>query len=251
MDADEKRCCKTMFRLACLLGMVAVILSCATTHVTVSQISTERIQPAESITLLLNYRSGSLQDAEALEKSLGNCVANALKKQCPHVTFIQPSEFRKKVFPDKDITSTPSRIWPMLLISRSPDFQDAVKPLNLRYVVSVREHTRSDRKIDGVGGVGYGFAGYIGGICDDRTTELMARVIDIQRGTYSGRVQATAKASGFYGIFVFVPIIIPAFTESDACKSFGDAVAKFILGEEIGEQPERREGTQHPTLNGN
>jgi hypothetical protein len=251
MDADEKRCCKTMIRLACLLGMVAAILSCATTHVTVSQESTERIQPAESITLLLNYRSGSLQDAEALEKSLGNCVANALKKKCPHVTFIQPSEFRKKVFPEMNITSAPSSGESMLLLSQSPKFQEAVKPLNLRYVVSITEYTRSDTKTDVVAAGGYGGGFIIGGVSDDKTTELMARVIDIQRSSYSGCVQATAKASGFYGIFILVPIIIPAFTESDACKSFGDAVAKFILGEEIGEQPERREGTQHPTLNGN
>jgi hypothetical protein len=76
----------------------------------------------------------------------------------------------------------------------------------------------------------------------------MARVIDIQRSSYSGCVQATAKASGFYGIFILVPIIIPAFTESDACKSFGNAVAKFVLGEEIGEQPERKDWEEHPPM---
>ncbi len=63
-----------------------------------------------------------------------------------------------------------------------------------------------------------------------KNAELVGDIIDLQKVADSGEVTVTVADSGFYTCAYIFPVAVPAFTESRACKTLGQAVTKFLLG---------------------
>ncbi len=186
------------------------------------------MEVGDSITVVLNFEGGSPEGAEELEKNIGGCISDAMVKRKLSIRFIDPNEFRRVVFPGMDITTAPRTRESLVGPLTSPKFRDKIKSLDLQYLITVREGTWSFTQVETDRQI------YVIRI-HGKTTTLEANIIDLQNVADSGEVRVTVKDSGYYGCISCLPVVIPAFTENRACKTLGQAVTKFLLGEKAGE----------------
>lgn len=201
---------------------------CATIRVDVIPGSITRIEAGDCIAVVLDFEGGSPARAEKLEKSIGGCISDAMVERKLSIRFIDPNEFRRAVFPGMDITSAPRTRESLVGPLTSPKFRDKIKSLDLRYLITVREGTWSSTQVETDRQI------YVIRI-HGKTTELVASIIDLQNVADSGEVRVTVKDSGYYGCISCLPVVVPAFTESRACKTLGREVTKFLLEEKNGE----------------
>ncbi len=201
---------------------------CSTIRVEVIPGGITGIQAGDSITVVLNFEGGSPARAEKLEKTIGGCISNAMAERKLSIKFIDPGEFRRAVFFDRNITSAPWDSQLILGLLRAPYFRDKIKLYNLRYLITVREGTWSHTEFKTDASL-YGYWVHA------KNTELVADVIDLQKASGSGEVTVTVADKGFYSCVLLIPVGLPAFTEGRACKTLGRAVTKFLLGEKTDE----------------
>ncbi len=217
-------------RPAFLVMLSLAFTGCSTIQVQVKETPgiVTGIEAGDCITVVLDFQGGSPQQAEDLEKSVGDCIAKSMAERRLSVRFMHPGEFRRTIFPGMDITSAPrNRDW-IVGLQSSPQFQDKIQSLNLRYLIAVRERTGSFQNLDTD-------MRYYVGVAHGKNTELVALIIDLQKASDSGEVRVTVEDTGWYGCWSFVPVSVPAYTESRACQTLGRAVTKFLLGEQAGE----------------
>lgn len=241
MNAREEAHCRCQWILRLALLLTVVIACCAKTDVQVAQRITTGIETGDGITVILDYRGGTPDDAHKLEKAIGQCVSEALKERRPGARFIDPVDFRRAVFPGMDVTSAPRSPESIFLVLDKPQVRDAVKALNLRYLVCVKECTSSTAQAVVEGRM----MPLALGVFQEKKTVLSANVIDLRKACDSGDVTSTATDVGYYGFISILPVAIPAFTESRACKSLGMKVVEMILNASA--QPTERQsegGTQ-------
>lgn len=221
-------------RVIAVLIILLIMTGCASIEIKETRTRSTGIQAGEGVTLLLDYAGGKPAEAEELEKKLGQCVAESLVDYVPSARFIDAQAFRKMAFARLDITAAPRRTASLLLLLNRLEFQRVIKTLGLRYVVSVAESTdKTWRKEIGGAGAGAGTFAVLSSI-ENKKTELIARVIDLEKAVESGRVESRVEDTGAYGMIAFgvlpLPVIVPATTEASACKNLGKAVAEFIRG---------------------
>ncbi|MEC4686949.1 MAG: hypothetical protein VST64_01405 [Nitrospirota bacterium] len=64
-----------------------------------------------------------------------------------------------------------------------------------------------------------------------RHSHITAEVLDIKEAQRVGVIQVEASGRPWAGVFVFIPMGAPAFTESGLCGDLGEGLAKFFAGE--------------------
>ncbi len=200
---------------------------CATIRVEVIPRSVKGIEAGDCLTVVLDFQDGSPQKAEELEKSIGDCISDAMIWRNLSAKFINPGEFRRAVFPDMDITSVPRGGDRILGLLGSSQFRNKIQSLNLRYLITVREHTWSHTTME----LDHHWGGYW---IHRKNTELVAYIVDLQKASDSGEVRVTVAGRGYYGYCILLPVI-PAYTEGRACQILGRAVTKLLLGGKTGE----------------
>ncbi len=208
------------------------VTGCATIRVDVTPGSVTRIEAGDCITVVLGFEGGSPERAEKLEKSMGDCISDAMVDRKLSVRFIDPSEFRRAVFFDRNITSAPWDRQLILGLLSAPYFRDKIRSLNLRFLITVREGTLSYTEFISRAESFWSFSGYW---VHRKKTELVADIIELQKGSDSGEVRVTVADRGYYTYAYIIPIILPAFTEDRACQTLGRAVTKVLLGEKTDE----------------
>jgi hypothetical protein len=184
------------------------------------------VAPGEALTVVLDYVGGSPDEAAKLEAKLSECMQEALHEAGRELKLIPSDEFRRLVFPNFDITSAPRSTESLVSLLKLPQFRQKIDSLRLRFLVTVKEETSSQSDFFGVGG---GYPGWgILGSTHEKKTELMASIIDMKRAIETDLVRTTSESTGFYGLVVILPIIVPARTESTACQRFGREIVKSI-----------------------
>lgn len=217
---------RVMKGVASSLAAVACLAGCSTVQVQHTGGSSGAVEPGDALTVVLDYTGGSPEEAAKLEVKLSECVQQALHEAGRALKLIPSEEFRRLVFPDFDITSAPRSIESLVSLLKVPQFRQKIDSLQLRYLVTVKEETSSRSEAVAVGG---GYPGWgILGSGHEKRTELMARIIDMKSASETDVVSTTAESTGFYGLVVILPIIVPAMTESTACQHFGREVVKSI-----------------------
>ncbi len=214
--------------LVLFMMLPLAVIGCATIRVDVIPGSITEIKAGDCMTVVLDFEGGSPERAEKLEKNLGGCISNAMAERKSSVKFIDPGEFRRAVFFDRNITSAPWDRQLILGLLSAPYFHDKIKFYDLRYLITVREGTMSYTEFISKAESFWSFSGYW---VHRKKTELVADIIDLQRGSDSGEVRVTVADRGYYTYAYIIPIILPAFTEDRACQTLGRVVTKFLLGE--------------------
>ena len=208
------------------LVIVTCIAGCTKGRLRHQGRETESIEQNDTITIVLDYAGGSLDEAKKLETRLSESVQEALHDSDTVLRLIPPDEFRRLVFPGLDITSTPRSTASLALLMKAPKIRQKIDSLRLRYLVSVKEETFTRR--------GSGFTGYApapGGVSFLATykkrTNLKASIIDMKNASEKDVVDIDEKSTGIYGLVV-IPFFIPAATELEAIQRFGREVVKCI-----------------------
>lgn len=220
--------------LASILVVFSFLAGCSNVQIQHTGKGYGALEPGESVTLtlVLDYVGGSPQEAAKLEAKLSECVHQALHEAGQASKLIPPDEFRRLVFPGFDITTAPRSIESLVLLLKTPEFRQKIESLRLRYLISVREQTSSRSEGVAAGVEGFGAPVGIFGSTHEKTTTITARIIDMKTASQTDVVSTTAKSTGFYGIVVILPIIVPPMSESAACQRFGSEVVKSIFSHE-------------------
>jgi len=211
---------------SCLVAVIC-LAGCSTVQGQQSGTGSGPMAQGDALTLVLDYGGGSPEDAAKLEGRLAACVQQALKDAGRAAKLIPADEFRRTVFPDRDITSAPRSAESLALLLKVPQFRQQIDSLHLRYLITVREDTASryeSKEFESS-------AGIVVTSTHTKRTDLTARIIDMKRASQPGVVSATAQSTGVYGVVAILPIIVPAVTESTACERLGLEVVKFISSE--------------------
>jgi len=205
--------------IASFLVAVICLVGCSTVQVQHGGTVSGPLDQADALTVVLDYGGGSPEDAAKLEVRLSKCVQEALNEAGLAAKVVPSDEFRRTVFPDMDITSAPRSAKSLASLLKVPQFRHKVDSLRLRYLITVTENTASRYKAAALG------------VTQTKTTNLTAHIIDVKNPSETGEVSITAESKGAYGLAMFLPIIVPARTESPACKRLGREVVKVISGE--------------------
>jgi hypothetical protein len=227
--------------LGAVLLLPIVISACTTGVVTKSREASNVLGASEAIAFIFE-RQFSLEAQRVEENEIVGCISEAVRRVHPTVVIVLPDEFRRSVFPDLAPEAAPTNAEYLSLLLDHPTFQERVAALRIHYLISVSGGTAQ------TGGPGAGAIGGPGAAVLviagswDRTTSLTASVLDLQQKRIAGKLEASVTGHPWLLIIFPSPLMLgaPAFTESKACEDLGDAVAKFIAGEEMLKAPENQ-----------
>jgi hypothetical protein len=222
-----------------LLCVTALTAGCTTVEVGQTRKAATGIAAGEGITLMLDYRGGSLEKAHEEEDAIGACLTEALQEKGVQARFIYPDTFRSTAFPGMDIDAAPRRVESILLLLGTPEFRARIAPLGLRYLVLIGEDARSSYvgTVDNESArLGLYLGTFVMGKAYDRA--LTANIVDLGHSALAGQVAVHGKGASAYGIALFIiPVIVPSTVESRACKEFGHKIAEFLSGSDERSQP--------------
>lgn len=161
------------------------------------------------------------------------CVSQALQRSDPTLRIVSAGEFLRTAFPDLEPEAAPRSPSYLALLLDNDTFRRRIAPLEIRYIVSLSGAT--EQREEGVVGLPHIAAG----VTWERKTQLTAWVFDLKVRSKRGEAVASAKGQPAFGMMRVPPFLwgIPARTESEACREFGDRVARLIQHDEISENP--------------
>ena len=218
-----------------------LLVGCTTASVRENREAPTGIGASDALTFVLSPRF-SIYARPVEEGAIVGCISNVVHKANPLLRIIPPDEFRRAVFPDLAPEAAPNNPEYLRLLLDQPTFKERVTSLGVRYLISIVGGTEQSGHT-GVGGIGGGPGPgilIIGGGWD-RKSSLIASVLDLQQERIAGQVEASASGHPWFLIMVPGPIIgVPAFTESKVCEDLGEAVAKFIAGEDVSKSEEEQ-----------
>ena len=189
-----------------LLALTVLGMGCSSrSYVSHTRSSRTSLAPDHSVALVLNA------DDPGFEGKLASCVRSALKNGHRTVQVLPPDEFRHVASSDL-ILDQPMGGGSWRELAADPAFQKRIARLDLPYLISVSRFTET--RWD-----------YIPLFRVDRVTRLRAEVLDLTRGTVAGTVKVVTVGRG-HPPFTFVR------TEAPACEDMGNALAKFLAGED-------------------
>ena len=165
------------------------------------------------------------------------CVSKALKEAFPSLRVISSDDFNRAAFPVQPSGTTVRGPTDFILLLKDNGFRERVNPLGLHYLILIGGETEQKTKPTGVAtevlltGVGVEW---------DRISGLNASILDLKTDQSVGSVWVEASGNPTFACIGFavplggcIPLVIAAFTESEACGSFGASVTKFPKGEDL------------------
>lgn len=217
-----------------LLATGSLWVGCTAAHVRDVRKMPTGIEREEGVTILL-LRDFSLEARVADEKIVG-CVSEAIRRAHPTIRIIPPEEFRRTAFPDLDPDAAPKGPDYLALLLGHPVFRERIARLGIRYLILVGGRTEQEHRWGDIEcGRGYGGGACLGVVVWDRRSRLAASVLDLQRARAAGEVHAAVSGRPWFAVVGIFPLGLPAFTESRACGDLGEAVARFLAGENLPE----------------
>jgi hypothetical protein len=208
------------------LSVIFLLLGCTDVQVKEERKIVTDIGVNEKVSFILDRSIiKDVDDAEEIEVKIENCIEKELKKLESPIQTVSAETFRKTVFPDMDYLSVPSSPDSILALLNSPDFQQRIKPLGLRYLLVL--HGESAGSTSGDCG---GSQALICFFITYKKTIMSAFVMDLAKSRNAGEVKTEAVGKGWFAILGIFPIGYPAISEGPACKALGQKVATFIVG---------------------
>lgn len=167
------------------------------------------------------------------------CVSKALKETFPTLRVISSDDFYRIAFPNTVTEKAVRTSTDISLLLKETAFRERIAPLGLRYLISIQGGTQQKGEpVVGAFG-GPGGAATVLGATWDRVSSLNASIMDLKKDQSIGSLWVSASGKPWFICIGFGPLCAPlgapAFTESEACGSFGEGVARFLKGEELPE----------------
>lgn len=174
------------------------------------------------------------------ETALERCLSEAMLAQESSLTVVSAHDFWSHAFPGAGADDMPRGIGTLTQSMQDGELRQRTEPLKLRYVITVLASTTESAAKTGISTSRDGFAV---GREWKRHSSVEVNILDLRRGLHSGKLGASSTGSAGYGagvVVAFIPIPFPIFysamTESNACRSLGGAVARFITNKEMRER---------------
>jgi hypothetical protein len=225
--------------LSALLIMVIALLlfGCAHGSSKVNRIQTIGIREGDKIVVLFFKTNPYLHFSPGGEQEICKCISKAFKKLKTKVEIVPSDVFRQIAFSDvheENSQSTETAIDRML---RNRNNLEQIKGLGVRYIVLFSG--RTEKYMDPFKSGWYSEwqnVGYLGKRV--HKTYIEGKIYDIERKFPSGNINVNSQDTSYFGwanlvLFYYWPA---QSEEPKVCKEFGEAVAKFIIGEEIEEK---------------
>ena len=163
------------------------------------------------------------------EDTIVECIKGGLRSRDSKRSIISYDEFRVIAFPDLARKASPRRPEYLGILLRQPEFRRRIAPLGIRYIVFVGGATETS-SAKGGGFCGYGNRG--GGCLTlvywNRRSELAANIVDITGRPSPGTITSMQTGTAWLAIIGFVPLGMPAFTQSATCSDLGARVARAL-----------------------
>jgi hypothetical protein len=212
-----------------LLSAALFSVGCATARVA----GTEGVDAGLAVAIL------SWQHSD-MERRAATCIAEAVQAAHPTLRIVSTDEFRRTVFAYGSPEDPAGRAKYFETLVSEPVVRERMASLGIRHLVYLAEARTEQGPGGGFGGCGGGpgGAGCFGAIWWERSSRLVASVVDIQAARAMGDVSASATGTPvLLGLLVPIPIPIPAFTETRACGELGEAVTRFLQGDAARPEP--------------
>jgi hypothetical protein len=174
-----------------------------------------------------------------LENEAIGCITEALRGVNPAMPVITSDEFRRTIFSYRIPEDGNERAKYLTLLVNQPALREHMASRGIRYLISVLGTTEQSWESKGgcvpVVGPGGGAIPCLGMFVATRDTRLAASIVDVRQGLPAGESEISSSGRpwiAYAGIVPFVaPVGLPAFTETQACRDLGAAVARFLAGE--------------------
>ncbi len=221
-------------------------MGCVSTQVHVSGQAPAGVGSDEAIAFVF-FREGELVSSstnEVLsdEDYFFNCTSNALREAYPTTTVISPQEFRRLAFPE--LAPDPRHKFAASneldsILQNFPGYREQrerIVQAGIRYVISVNTWTTAEREEHELSRsfrrhyIGIGIIPYVGSTWN-RHSQMTAEVLDFKDPYKVGVIQVEASGRPWFAVIMFIPMGVPAFTETRACGDLGEELAKFFAGE--------------------
>jgi hypothetical protein len=190
------------------------------------------ITDGEEIVVLTETRSFWGYD----EKELGKCTSKALENLSRKIKVFPSDKFRRTFFPNHNLSDDYSAKEAFHSISTDKDILKLIESLNIHYVVLARLDTQSSVY------PGTYIVVYAEGHAREDTW-VFGEVFDIKQKCESGEIISHVDAEWINRVILPLRYVFPGIpiyigrgaTESEACRVFGEEVAKFLIGQEAKE----------------
>jgi len=163
------------------------------------------------------------------ENRILNCVRDEIVRVRPRQPFVTFKQFRQTAFPDLQLESVPRRPEYFAVLLDSMEFHEAIKSLELRYVVFVGgvSQTSEPESWGGCGG-GYGGVACLLYVEWAEASKIGATVLDLKMATRTNQLQASSSGKSFFAIVGIFPIGLPSYPSDKACKNVGIQVGRLL-----------------------
>lgn len=218
-----------------LLGTAWLWVGCTKAELSQIRQAPTGIAPHEGVAVVLDRFSNEFSVDK--EDEISGCISEAIHQYHPNLLIVPPAEFRRTAFPDLAPEATPRSPEYLALLLNHPEFRGRIASLGIRYLISVGGGTHQQER-DSYGGCGggYGGVGCFGVWTWDRESRLAASVLDLKETRAAGEVHVSTSGRPWFAYVgsippFGIPLGLPAPTETRACSELGEAVAKFLAGD--------------------
>jgi carboxyl-terminal processing protease len=198
------------------------------TQIEINQVKRTGIKDGEAIVVLSETKTFWGYD----EKKLGKCTSRAFEKLNRNIKIFPSDKFRRIYFSNHNLSDDYSTKEALRSIFTNEEILKRIESSNIHYLILARLDTQ-DYVYNRMDILIYAEAHA------KEETRVFGEVYDIKSRTESGEIATHVDAEWVNRAIMHLPgrFIIPVHlgygaTESEACKAFGEGVAKFLIGDE-------------------
>jgi len=159
----------------------------------------------------------TVETQRGLGEDAAECVTAAISRM-RQARLIPAKQCQRTVMPDLSRASAPLDRESLGTLTKDAAFRSRAATAGIRYIIAVGGYTHmSDADLQSI----------ILAFRWQRTTTLVAEIVDVASGESLGRVDVSVNGSADWVVHMF-PIGTFAFTESKACRKLGSGVVDFL-----------------------
>ncbi len=204
------------YKFLCLLLIVSIILGC-----TKSQIKDSlKAHPLTNHDIKATILSINLEGKEIAE-----CIQKELEEDIQYLKFVSGERFRKALFPWFEPNIAPQNIEELSALLTKPLVRKRIEKLGVELLICMHGHTKEYDVMS------YGDFIAAGGSAN-RKTHIKTTLWDLKNIISIGDTDISFEGTTAGGITIIPPFIyvIPAFTETKACKETAKRISNCLTG---------------------